>query len=79
VVKWALKLGIDNTDASKLKQQKIAGKSLASMTRKDFERYGIPGGPASDLFDGVKMLFPERFPGAVGTKTFYLRLFLYSY
>jgi SAM domain (Sterile alpha motif) len=66
VEQWALKVvGLDKEDAKKLKDQKIDGEALPTMTRGDFERYGIPGGPSSKLFEGVKALFPARFQPVV--------------
>ena len=73
VLKWSIKqvgdwardfVGLDEDDVALLTKQKINGKSLASMTDEKFERYGIPGGPAAELFEGVKNLFPERFGAA---------------
>src|SRR5690349_13331139 len=54
-LKWSIKqvgdwacdvIGVDKKYAALLAKQEIDGEALASMTREDFERYGIPGGPA---------------------------------
>lgn len=69
-LKWSIKqveewardvVGLDEDDVALLTKQKINGRSLASMTREEFKSYGIPGGPAAELFEGVKKLFPEQF------------------
>jgi len=62
-------VGVDLEDAALLAKQKINGKSLATMTYERFREYGIPGGPAAELFEGVKKVFPERFgpPAAAAT------------
>ena len=62
MVKWAEKrVGISLKNAEKLWEAVIDGGALASMTREDFERSGIPIGPAANLFEGLKKLFPERY------------------
>ncbi len=73
VLKWSIKqvgewardvVGVDKKYAALLAKQEIDGEALASMTREEFKSYGIPGGPAAELFEGVKKLFPERFGAA---------------
>eukprot|EP01125_Pyxidicula_operculata_P008967 TRINITY_DN2962_c0_g3_i2.p2 TRINITY_DN2962_c0_g3~~TRINITY_DN2962_c0_g3_i2.p2 ORF type:complete len:121 (+),score=28.81 TRINITY_DN2962_c0_g3_i2:77-439(+) len=56
VVDWAKSkdgADIDEEYAEKLRQQKIKGKSLLTCTKEKFERWGIPGGPACDLFSAI--------------------------
>ena len=66
VRKWAVDVvGIDKKHADKLVAEEINGKSLAAMTEEKFKSCGIPIGPASELFEGVEKLFPERFGAPV--------------
>jgi hypothetical protein len=52
---------IDEKHVKKLVDEEIDGGALATMTKEEFKSCGIPIGPSSKLFEGVKALFPERF------------------
>ena len=57
VVKWASNVkGVLPEDIDLLKKQRIDGESLLRMTKEDFERCGIPIGPASNLFAAIQRL-----------------------
>jgi len=60
VYQWAVDIvKFDPEDAQKLKTQKIRGSSLPGMTREELKSYGIPGGPAFDLSEEIRKLFPS--------------------
>ena len=64
VCEWAKEI-IDTEDTIKLKEQKIDGEALLDMTYDDFERCGIPIGPAKKLDRATKKLkSKERRPEA---------------
>ena len=55
VRRWAVEeVGIDEEDADKLKQQKIDGRALHTMTEVKLERCGIPIGPSSLLMEAIE-------------------------
>ena len=67
VVYWATNVvKIDEEDAEKLRSQKIKGTSLQEMTKEDFERCGIPIGPAAELIKEIRHLFPSSQPSSPG-------------
>ncbi|MCK5921183.1 MAG: hypothetical protein KAG66_09595 [Methylococcales bacterium] len=57
VKEWACdEVGIDEEDAVRLEVQKIDGKALLKMTEEKLESYGIPGGPATNLYEAIQQL-----------------------
>src|SRR5690348_6992887 len=62
VQKWALEeIGVSKKCAEILATEEIDGVALANTTYEKFREYGVSGGAATKLFEGVKTLFPERF------------------
>ena len=57
VKKWAFdEVGLSEIHAQRLADQEIDGKALLKMTEEKLERYGFPGGPATNLFEAIQHL-----------------------